>query len=148
MCHRPWEKLIPDPAPRTGLSGEGGGVSVPRKLPILAMCRNEHVPRWRDRGGLAAGEVGEVCSTSSPLRVRPSHKGGRARGWWAASPEPLGKLAPKPLPSSSRGHCPSFWLKASLWMACQSFEGGNILTPSRCHESQNKKVFLKFLRES
>ena len=64
----------------------------------------------------------------------------------AASPEPLGKLPPKP---------PPFQLQEALYlclkvfgMVCQSLEGGNILTPSRYHESQNKKMFLKFLRES
>lgn len=51
-----------------------------------------------DREGLAAGEAGEVCSTSSQLSVKPSHKGGSTRGWWGRQSRATGKLAPKPLP--------------------------------------------------
>ena len=66
------------------------------------------------------------------------------------------QCGPTPLLSTrSDGATPPFQLQEALYlclkvfgMVCQSLEGGNILTPSRYHESQNKKMLLKFLRES
>ena len=91
VCHGPREKLT-----QTQLWEE-----VNRKSPSWWWCRNEHVPRWRDRRGLAAGEVGEVCSTSSPLRVKPSHTGGEqedggplVQSHWASSPQSPSLPAP------------------------------------------------------
>lgn len=143
MSHGLWERLIPDPALRTGLSGGRGGVSVTRGLPVLVGdgAGMSVSPKW-------ATEVkGKVWLQGrwerSALHFLPSESEVKSQGkrrvglpvqsHWATSP-------PKPPLFQPQESSPSLLLKA-FEMGFQSHAAGNILTHLRSHESKDRKCF-------
>ena len=118
MSHGLWERLTPDPAPRTGLSGGRGGVSVTRRLPVPVGdgAGMSVSPRW------ATEVTGKVWPQGrwerSALRFLPTESEAKSQGKrraglpvqspWATSP-------PKPPLFQPQESSPSLLLRHLRW---------------------------------